>query len=141
MNSPRLALRSTGLLALVASVAFLAACDKSEPTAGQQVDRAISATENAAAEMKADTKAATEKATQAITATAADISITAKVKAELAADPGLSALRIDVDTRDGRVALSGTAPTDTARERATSLAQSVQGVVTVDNRLLVEPKS
>jgi len=91
--------------------------------------------------MKADTKAATEKATQAITATAADISITAKVKAELAADPGLSALRIDVDTRDGRVALSGTAPTDTARERATSLAQSVQGVVTVDNRLLVEPKS
>jgi len=141
MNTLRYARFSASFMALMAAITLLSACDKTESTAGQQVDRAISATERAAADMTAEARAAAEKAKQSVTATAADISITAKVKADLAADPGLNALRIDVDTRDGRVALSGTAPTETARERAATLAKAVQGVLEVDNRLLIEPKS
>lgn len=68
-----------------------------------------------------------------------DVSITAAVKTSLAADPALSALRIDVTTRDGVVALEGPAPDAHARERASVLAAAPKGVVRVDNRLVVEP--
>lgn len=67
-----------------------------------------------------------------------DAAITASVNAELARDNDLSALGIDVDTENGRVTLSGTAPNDAARERATQLASSVRGVTSVDNGLRVE---
>jgi hyperosmotically inducible periplasmic protein len=64
-----------------------------------------------------------------------DAAITASVNAELARDPGLSALAIDVDTNGGHVVLSGTAPDAPTRERATQLASAVRGVSGVDNRL------
>jgi hyperosmotically inducible protein len=69
--------------------------------------------------------------------TASDASITAAVKAQLAKDPDLSALRIDVDTHDGKVALSGSAPSEAARQRAQEIAQGADGVTGVDNRLAV----
>ena len=46
----------------------------------------------------------------------------ASVNAQLAADPKLSALQINVDTSGGRVLLRGTAPDFTSRERATEMA-------------------
>jgi len=67
-----------------------------------------------------------------------DAVITTTVNAELAKDPSLSALKIDVDTTDGRVVLHGSAPTEIARERATTLASNVKGVVSVDNQLVVK---
>jgi hyperosmotically inducible protein len=70
-----------------------------------------------------------------------DAAVTVAVNAELAKDAQLSALRIDVDTRDGRVTLAGSAPNDAARDRATLLAQGVKGVKSVDNRLAVAPTS
>jgi hyperosmotically inducible periplasmic protein len=36
------------------------------------------------------------------------------------------------------VALKGTAPTTAARDQATTLAQNVKGVVSVDNQLTVQ---
>ena len=68
-----------------------------------------------------------------------DVTIGTKLKAALAADPELSALKINVDTDNGRVALRGTAPSEAARERATQLASNVKGVVSVDNQLSVAP--
>ena len=65
--------------------------------------------------------------------------ITTSVNAELAKDDKLSALKIDVDTSDGRVMLKGTAPSQADKERATQLAQGVKGVTRVDNQLRVEP--
>jgi len=62
------------------------------------------------------------------------------VNAKLAADSGLSALRINVDTVGGRVALSGDAPDAAARDRATALVRSVDGVTNVDNRLTLQKK-
>ncbi|MBC8056753.1 MAG: BON domain-containing protein [Rhizobiales bacterium] len=67
-----------------------------------------------------------------------DAMITTSVKTELAKAPNLSALKINVDTAAGRVALKGTAPTAAAREQATTLAQNVKGVVGVDNQLTVQ---
>jgi hyperosmotically inducible protein len=67
-----------------------------------------------------------------------DAMITTSVKAELAKDPSLSAVSINVDTENGRVALKGTAPSNEARERATTLAQNVKGVSAVDNQLTVK---
>lgn len=70
----------------------------------------------------------------------ADAIITTEVNAELVKDQTLSALRIDVDTSGGRVALKGTAPNEAARERATLLASAVKGVVSVDNQLKIDRK-
>ncbi|GAB2522409.1 MULTISPECIES: BON domain-containing protein [unclassified Simplicispira] len=68
---------------------------------------------------------------------ASDAGITAQVKAGLAKDSDLSALKIDVDTRSGVVTLNGTAPSDAARERAAAIAREVKGVTSVINHLTV----
>jgi len=95
-------------------------------TVGQQVDSAIAKTEQKAEEARAEVKQDVNDAT-----------ITASVNAELARDPGLSAVRIDVDTANGNVALKGTAPDAAAKDRATQLAAAVKGVNGVDNQLVV----
>lgn len=64
-----------------------------------------------------------------------DAGITASIKTALAADPGLSALKIDVDTHQGVVTLRGPAPSIEARDRASVLARAPQGVVDVRNEL------
>lgn len=136
------------LLALMLGLG-LAACQPapSEPTVGQKIDGAVAQAENKAAEVKADVKEATAEAraeTSQAAATASnavkDAAITAAVNAKLAADPGLKALRINVDTAAGRVALSGDAPDTAARDRATTLARSVDGVVDVNNQLTIQSK-
>ncbi|CAN5483300.1 hypothetical protein BH11PSE9_BH11PSE9_09260 [soil metagenome] len=94
-----------------------------------------------AKEMAADAKVAGQNASDKIGDKVADAVITTSVNAELAKDSSLSALKINVDTDAGRVALKGTAPTTAARERATTLASNVKGVVSVDNQLTVDPES
>ena len=64
-----------------------------------------------------------------------DAAITAAINARLALDDSLSALKINVDTRQGRVALRGTALDAVAIARAEQLAAAVGGVTAVDNRL------
>lgn len=66
-----------------------------------------------------------------------DANITAAVKTALATDPGLSAVQISVSTEAGVVRLQGPAPDEVARERATMIAAAPQGVVRVDNQLVV----
>jgi len=80
---------------------------------------------------------AAEEKTEGLGRKADDATITAAVKAGLAKDPDLSATRIDVDTHDGRVSLSGPAPSEAAKRRAQSIAQGADGVKAVDNRLTV----
>ena len=137
------------LITAVAAATALTACGRPDDnrTVGQKVDAGVASTERSAAEARADVKSATNDVKQAskdagnaVAATARDMAITAKVKAELVKDPGLSALRIDVDTKDGRVVLNGTAPTSSARDRASTLATGIEGVGSVDNQLKVDPK-
>jgi len=132
------------LAALVSSLA-LVACDKrDDQTAGQKLDSAIAKSERKADQAQVATENAADRAEQKIenatnkmTAKAEDIAITAKVNAALAGDPQLSAIKIDVDTVDGRVNLSGFAPDAASRDRATDLTKAVNGVLSVDNKLAV----
>lgn len=160
MNTPRNASRLSHMLSLSTPAArrvltltatavlglTLAACGKPDDdrTVGQKIDGAVAAAEqrtevakaearDAAAEVKADAKEATAEARASVD----DAGITVAVNAALAGDPKLSALKIDVDTSNGRVELKGSAPDDSSRRRATDLARAVKGVVAVDNRLVV----
>lgn len=83
--------------------------------------------------VKAEVDAAASQVGQA----ANDTAITASIKADLVKDPDLSALQIDVDTREGVVTLHGSAPSLTAKERAETIARAVSGVKSVDNKLTV----
>lgn len=67
-----------------------------------------------------------------------DGAITAKVKTALLADPDVKALRIDVDTRDAAVTLSGTLDQRANADKAVSIARGVDGVKSVENRLTVK---
>jgi osmotically-inducible protein OsmY len=69
-----------------------------------------------------------------------DAAITTAVNAKIAGDPKLSVMRINVDTVDGRVLLRGSAPDAGASQRAQQLAASVDGVVSVDNQLVIGGK-
>lgn len=116
-----------------------------EQTAGQRVDSAISTMEQKAdavgTEMKQGVEAAKDGAAAAIdtaTQTARDAAITTQINADLARDPELSALKINVDTSNGKVVLKGTAPTATAKDRAAAKAMAVAGVIAVDNQLRVD---
>jgi hyperosmotically inducible periplasmic protein len=136
--------RLTLIAAAVASVG-LAACnraDDDERTAGQRLDSAVATVEQKTDQARAEIKQETAEARADAEATAnrlgekvEDATITASVNAELAKDPALSALKINVDTTAGRVMLKGSAPDASARERATQLAMGVKGVIAVDNQL------
>lgn len=144
--------RSTLTLSAVAIAAVLAlsACDNAaqDQTAGQNVDSAVSTMEQKAdtvgAKMKEGMETAKETAKEtagnvidSATDTARDGAITTQINADLARDPELSALKIDVDTVDGTVVLKGVAPSDAAKERAAAKALAVAGVKKVDNQLHV----
>jgi hyperosmotically inducible protein len=139
-----LAVLSAAVLAL-----GLAACDRAQedPTVGQQLDSAIAGAERKAETVKSEVAEAAATArtetTQLAEATGAaikDAAITAAVNAKLAADKSLSPMQINVDTSNGLVKLEGEAPTGEARNRASALAASVDGVLSVDNRLVVRAK-
>jgi hyperosmotically inducible periplasmic protein len=137
------------ILTAIAAAATLSACNRADDgrTAGQKVDSTVAKVEKKADEVQADMRAAGEKAKEGtagamdtVTVKAKDAVITTSVNAELAKDSQLSALRINVDTVEGRVALRGTAPDAASKARATTLAQRVDGVKAVDNQLTVAPK-
>jgi hyperosmotically inducible periplasmic protein len=66
-----------------------------------------------------------------------DATITAKVKANLIADPEVRALDIDVDTVDGRVTLQGKVANESLRAEAEKLARITPGVRQVLNLIQV----
>ncbi len=68
-----------------------------------------------------------------------DPGITATVKTKLLGDPAVGGLRIDVDTRDGVVTLSGQVKTQAERDQALKLARETDGVKTVEDKLTVVP--
>lgn len=70
---------------------------------------------------------------------ASDPGITTAVKTKLAADDVVKAYRIDVDTTQGVVTLSGAVDTPAARERAVQLARNTEGVTNVVDNLTVTP--
>ena len=69
---------------------------------------------------------------------AKDATLTTKVKSALAADVGLSTLKIDVDSAGTTVTLKGTVDSADKKQRAEDVARKVDGVATVRNQLQVK---
>jgi hyperosmotically inducible periplasmic protein len=135
-------------VAVASAAVFVAACSGASGNPAVQgtasADAGVLASERAAADIRAAASAAAEQAKKLVGSDAAavaeagrDIAITSKVHAALASDEQLAGSRILVDTEAGRVALSGTVPTDAARDRAEAIAVGVVGVDAVDNRLTI----
>ena len=66
-----------------------------------------------------------------------DAGITAKVKTKFLADTKISGLKIDVDTTDNVVTLTGTVPSSAERAHAVSVAKETDGVKSVVDKLKV----
>ncbi|HEY0510506.1 MAG TPA: BON domain-containing protein [Thermoanaerobaculia bacterium] len=66
-----------------------------------------------------------------------DASITAKVKTQLAGDPAINALYVNVDTSNGQVTLTGKVALAEQKAEAEKVARGVDGVKTVVNQLQV----
>lgn len=152
-------LHSSKVLANALALALaLSACGKQDDgkTAGQQLDSALAKTEQAGEQAKAKTEsalanagAALKNATQKAESSGQeavgkagdkldDMSITAAVSSSLGKDPDLSALKINVDTKNGAVTLNGTAPSQAAVEKASAITRAIKGVSSVDNKLQVK---
>ena len=99
------------------------------------------AAEKAGADIRAgaaDLAASASAAAGTVAAVMDDAGITASVKTDLAKDPDLSALAINVDTKDGVVTLNGPAPSAAAKSRAETIAKGVKGVKSVSNTRAVK---
>jgi osmotically-inducible protein OsmY len=127
------------LAAASLSLVGLVGCDNPKPgeTAGKKVDQTmekVTQKVDQAAERAKEQAAVAGKVVE-------DAKITAAVKAGILAEPGLKVLQIDVDTKDGKVTLTGSADSAASVERAKQVASNVEGVKSVDNRLAVSSKS
>jgi hyperosmotically inducible protein len=80
-----------------------------------------------------DSSAASDPGT--MKATVEDTTVTAKVKAALLATDGIQATDISVETQQGVVILTGKVADASQARRAAEIAQGVEGVRAVDNRL------
>ena len=116
----------------------LGACGKQtdDRTVGQKIDSGVEAAQQRGEQAMDKTAAAVESTAQKVAASVTDAAITTAVKMELAKDKTLSAMQIEVETQGGRVALTGKAPDTPSIERATRLVSAIEGVKSVDNRLL-----
>ena len=68
-----------------------------------------------------------------------DTTITTRVKTAMLNDPAVGGLRIDVDTFQGVVTLSGRVKSQGERDQALTLARQIDGVVEVKDALQVIP--
>jgi osmotically-inducible protein OsmY len=125
----------TAIGAVVASLA-LAGCNKADQSAAKNsAEDTVAQVDQKARQMGNEAKDGAQKVGDKVE----DAVITASVKTEIAKDADLSALNVNVDTDNGKVALRGTAPSMAAKQHATTLAAGVKGVASVDNQLSVDP--
>lgn len=90
-------------------------------------------TEEKASQAKAKTERAASKTGEVIT----DAAITTEVKTKLAAEPGVSSLKIDVDTNNHIVTLTGDVKSKTEMNKAMAVARGTKGVKRVVNHMKV----
>ena len=131
------------VVALVAAVALLSACEKKTTTVSDapagSTSTTTSTTTVAPSQAASNAMDATANALDKAGDAAGDAMITGKVKTALIADTDVKALKIDVDTKNGVVSLTGTADSAAHSDKATSVARGIDGVKSVDNQLTVKP--
>jgi osmotically-inducible protein OsmY len=69
-----------------------------------------------------------------------DVTVLTKIKADLLQSKNVDGLDVNVDVKDGRVTLSGTASTDAERTKAESIAKNASGVKSVENKIVLKGK-
>jgi osmotically-inducible protein OsmY len=69
-----------------------------------------------------------------------DAGITTAVKTKMLADTTVSGLKIDVDTKDGIVTLSGNVRSAVERDRALELTRETTGVKSVVDKMKITPE-
>ena len=148
MNTSRPAL--TWIAGAVLATGLLAGCNRTDGDAGTTagttpadrpaatVERSANTAGERARDATADARQSAGQAADSAKNAVGDAAITTAVNAALAADSQLSALQINVDTQNGKVLLKGSAPNADAKTRATTIAQNVSGVVSVENQLQVQ---
>lgn len=126
---------------IVAGVTPPGGIDDAAATSGREAARDAAAK---AGEVAAKTEAAgkkvekkAEEKAESAGATIEDAAITAKVKTKFLADTAISGLKIDVDTKNNIVTLSGTVSTAAERAHAIAVAKDTDGVKSVVNKLKV----
>jgi len=90
--------------------------------------------QSATQEAKDKTKAAASKTAEVVT----DAEITSAVKTKLLGDKTVGGLKLDVDTKDGVVTLSGPVHSAAERTEALRLARTTKGVKSVKNNLVLD---
>jgi hyperosmotically inducible protein len=109
-------------------------------------DKTADATEKAGEKTKDATEKAGKKTNDAMsgdqkaTAPVSDAAVTAAVKSKLLGDGKTPGLKIDVDTQDGVVTLTGDVPTSAAHLEALRLARGTKGAKRVVDKLTVAGK-
>jgi len=109
-------------------------------------EKTADATEKAGEKTKEATEKAGKKTDDAVsgahdaTAPVSDAAVTASVKSKLLGDGKTPGLKIDVDTQDGVVTLSGDVPTSAAHLEALRLARGTKGVKHVVDKITVAGK-
>lgn len=144
-------MRTLLVLLLAPALATLAACRPpvdesvrsrqrySDADRGVQTSSAPTASRDATASMGAASAPVPGPGAAASVAAAPspalDARITSQVQAQIAHAHDLGHARIDVDTRDGVVTLSGAVPSAAIKARASEIARTVPGVVEVNDQL------
>jgi hyperosmotically inducible periplasmic protein len=124
-------------ITLASSLALLATgCDRkpADQTAGETVDHAVAETKQDTHELGNTLERKADQAGQAID----DTAITTSIKAKYLADDTLKGLDISVETEHGVVTLTGSVQNDAAKSLATTIAQGVDGVASVNNQLSIQ---
>jgi osmotically-inducible protein OsmY len=112
-----------------AVAAGLYACGRQDPAVGQP-----------ASQTRIDETRQVEKAADA-GKPLSDASLTQIVRSALESDSSLDARKIDVENRNGSIALHGSVASDEQREKAARIVGSVGGVRNVVNNLTVDPSA
>jgi len=99
--------------------------------AGREIREESREATDAAKELGRDAGDAADRAGAVMT----DAAVTSAVKTKFLADTAVSGFKIDVDTRDGIVTLSGRVPTKAEADRAVAIARDTSGARSVVNNL------
>ena len=128
--------RCSVALAVVLLAGSVAGCNRGQPDAAQQSQAQTSAppaTDGGSSAANANPSSPSDAG--ALKSTVEDTTVTAKVKAALLASDGIQATDISVETQQGVVILTGKVADASQVKRAAEIAQGIEGVRAVDNRL------
>ncbi len=113
--------------------------DKTAAAADRLGDKTAAAAQTAKEKTSDMAQSAREKTSDvAASAAVSDTMITAKVKADMAADKTVKAMDVHVETQKGVVMLSGFVPSKAEADRAVELARGVKGVSDVKSSIQVK---